>query len=56
MKESILDGEGFDAEAYVKELLERESLSGLLKVEGELMDGTSFVLGWAGLRIRAYVV
>ena len=39
MKESELDKEGFNAEAYVNGLLERESLSGVLKVEEELIDG-----------------
>ncbi|KAL9044445.1 MAG: hypothetical protein Q9214_002417, partial [Letrouitia sp. 1 TL-2023] len=35
---SELDAEGFDAEAYVKGLLAREGLAGLLKIEGGLIN------------------
>jgi hypothetical protein len=34
---SDLDREGFDAGAYVRKLLEREGLEGVLKVENELV-------------------
>ena len=40
MKDSELDKDGFDAEAYVKGVLEKESLNGVLKVEEQLIDGT----------------
>lgn len=36
---SELDAEGFDADAYVKGLLAREGLAGLLKIEGGLING-----------------
>ena len=36
---SELDREGFDPEAYVKELLETEGLEGVLRVEGRLVNG-----------------
>jgi len=35
--QSIVDREGFDADRYVQELLERESLEGLMKVEAGLL-------------------
>ena len=37
-KESELDREGFDAEAYVKDLLSREGLEGIIKVEAGLIN------------------
>ena len=37
-KESELDRKGFDAEAYVKDLLAREGLEGLIKVEAGLIN------------------
>ncbi|KAL9595842.1 MAG: hypothetical protein Q9179_004833, partial [Wetmoreana sp. 5 TL-2023] len=37
-KQSELDAPGFDAEAYVRELLARESLQGLLKIESGLIN------------------
>jgi len=36
---SELDREGFDAEGYVKGLLEREGLEGVLRVESGLING-----------------
>ncbi|KAL8776245.1 MAG: hypothetical protein Q9194_003278 [Teloschistes cf. exilis] len=36
--QSELDAPGFDAEAYVRDLLARESLQGLLKVESGLVN------------------
>ena len=38
-KDSELDREGFDAEAYVKEVLASQGLEGILKVEGNLING-----------------
>ena len=43
-KESELDAEGFDAEAYVRGVLGREGLEGVLRVEGGLVAGMSFIL------------
>lgn len=43
-KESELDGEGFDAEAYVRGVLGREGLEGVLRVEGGLVNGKDFVM------------
>ena len=40
IKESELDREGFDAEEYVKIVLAREGLEGLLLIEGNLVNGT----------------
>ncbi len=39
IKESELDKEGFDAEAYVKKALETEDLEGVLRLEGRLLGG-----------------
>lgn len=39
VKESELDREGFDAEGYVKGLLGREGIAGLLRVEAGLVGG-----------------
>ncbi len=39
MKESELDAEGFDAEAYVRGVLAGQGLEGVLKVEGGLING-----------------
>ena len=36
---SELDREGFDAGAYVKDVLSKEALEGVLKIEGELISG-----------------
>lgn len=38
-----IDRDGFDAEGYVKGLLEKEGLKGLLKVENGLMNGECLV-------------
>lgn len=38
-KESELDGEGFDAEGYVKAVLAGQGLEGVLRVEGGLVNG-----------------
>ncbi|MCJ1358124.1 MAG: hypothetical protein MMC33_008122 [Icmadophila ericetorum] len=38
VKESELDRDGFDAEAYVKEVLGREGLEGLMAIEGGLIN------------------
>ncbi|KAI9876088.1 MAG: hypothetical protein M1830_007392, partial [Pleopsidium flavum] len=39
VKESELDREGFDAERYVREVLERENLEGVLRAEAGLISG-----------------
>lgn len=39
VKPSELDQDGFDAKKHVQSVLERESLDGLLKVEGDLVSG-----------------
>lgn len=39
IKESELDREGFDAEKYVADVLAREGLEGVLKVEAGLISG-----------------
>lgn len=39
VRESELDAEGFDAEGYVRVILARESLEGLLRIEGGLING-----------------
>lgn len=39
VKESELDIEGFDAEAYVKGVLAGQGLEGVLRVEGGLING-----------------
>ncbi|KAI9850636.1 MAG: hypothetical protein M1838_005350 [Thelocarpon superellum] len=38
VEESELDDDGFDADAYVRGLLEKEGLEGVLKVEGRLVN------------------
>lgn len=40
VRESELDAEGFDPEGYVKELLAREGLEGILRIETGLVNGT----------------
>ncbi|KAI4132581.1 MAG: hypothetical protein LQ341_006257, partial [Variospora aurantia] len=40
VRQSELDAPGFDAEAYVAEVLGRESLQGLLKIESGLINET----------------
>lgn len=37
---SELDAAGFDAQAYVKGVLEKEGLEGVLRTEGALVGGT----------------
>ena len=39
MKESELDAEGFDAEAYVKDALAKQNLAGVLRAEAGLING-----------------
>ena len=39
VKESELDAEGFDAEAYVREVLAGQDLKGVLKTEASLING-----------------
>lgn len=39
VRESELDADGFDAEGYVRVILARESLEGLLRIEGGLING-----------------
>lgn len=39
IKESELDREGFDAEMYVADVLGREGLEGVLRVEAGLLGG-----------------
>ncbi|MCJ1388973.1 hypothetical protein MMC18_001825 [Xylographa bjoerkii] len=46
VKESELDGAGFDAEGYVREVLGREGLEGVLKIEGGLVNGKE----WGGVQ------
>ena len=41
-----LDSAGFDAKAYVKELLGKESLERLLKTEGSLVSGSFYLINW----------
>lgn len=52
VKESELDAEGFDAEAYVRGVLAGQGLEGVLKVEGGLINGIPcYLLGekrWEG--------
>lgn len=50
VRTSELDAEGFDAEAYVKGLLAREGLAGLLKIEGGLINGTLPPSGFVRMR------
>ncbi|MCJ1475204.1 hypothetical protein MMC13_003864 [Lambiella insularis] len=38
VKESELDQEGFDAEGYVRKVLRKENLEGVLKIEGGLVN------------------
>lgn len=38
MKESELDAEGFDAEAYVKDALAKQDLAGVLRAEAALIN------------------
>lgn len=40
VRESELDAEGFDPEGYVREVLAREGLEGVLRVEAGLVNGT----------------
>lgn len=40
VRESELDAEGFDPEGYVRELLAREGLEGVLRIEAGLVNGT----------------
>lgn len=42
LPESELDKPGFDAEQYVKEMLAKEGLEGILKVEAGLVSGESW--------------
>ena len=39
VKESELDAEGFDAEAYVREVLAGQGLAGVLRAEAGLING-----------------
>lgn len=39
VKEGEMDKEGFDAESYVREVLGREGLEGVLRIEGALVGG-----------------
>lgn len=43
VRESELDRDGFDAEGYVQEVLRREGLEGVLRIEGGLVNGRSGV-------------
>lgn len=45
IKESELDKEGFDAEKYVADVLAREGLEGVLRVEAGLISGEWFCGG-----------
>lgn len=40
LRESELDAEDFDPESYVREVLAREGLEGVLKIEAGLVNGT----------------
>lgn len=44
VKEGEMDGEGFDAEKYVQEVLGREGLEGVLRIEGALVGGGFFLV------------
>ena len=46
VKHSELDEEGFDPGAYVKGVLARENLEGVLKVEAQLVGGRSILVPW----------
>lgn len=56
IKESELDREGFDAEKYVAEVLGREGLEGVLRVEAGLIGGELFycclIFTWEGWAIQ----
>lgn len=41
VRDSELDAEGFDSEGYVREVLAREGLEGVLRIEAGLVNGTS---------------
>lgn len=41
VRESELDAQGFDPEGYVREVLAREGLDGVLRIEAGLVNGTS---------------
>ena len=41
VRDSELDAEGFDSESYVREVLAREGLEGVLRIEAGLVNGTS---------------
>lgn len=43
VKEGEMDREGFDAEKYVREVLGREGLEGVLRIEGALVGGGFFL-------------
>lgn len=40
LQASELDAEGFDAEKYVRSVLAKEDLEGVLRIEGGLINGT----------------
>lgn len=44
VKESELDAEGFDAEAYVKEMLADKGLEGVLRAEAGLINGATTLM------------
>lgn len=65
MRESELDEEGFDAQGYVRGVLAREGLEGVLRIEAGLINGVFsprwlwavhpspggfHILGWSALR------
>lgn len=52
--ESELDGEGFDAEVYVRGVLGREGLGGLLRIEGALIGGMFVSLSLGGVLVSEY--
>ena len=43
VKESELDAEGFDAQAYIKEVLAKQDLEGVLRAEADLINGIPFL-------------
>lgn len=48
VKASELDGDGFDAEAYVRRILAGQGLEGVLRVEGGLINGLLLSSSWLG--------
>lgn len=43
-----LDAEGFDAEEYVRQVLSKEDLEGVLRIEAGLINGTLLLVYGSG--------